>query len=80
MIVGVPKEIKEKEFRVGMVPAGVVSLTQGGHNVLIEQNAGAGSGIGDEEYRQAGAEIVATAAEIYQRAEPGGQGQGTPSS
>lgn len=69
MIVGVPKEIKEKEFRVGMVPAGVVSLTQGGHNVLIEQNAGAGSGIGDEEYRQAGAEIVATAAEIYQRAE-----------
>ena len=69
MIAGVPKEIKEKEFRVGMVPAGVVSLTRAGHTVLIEQNAGEGSGISDEEYRRAGAEIVATAAEIYGRAE-----------
>ena len=68
MIVGVPKEIKEKEFRVGMVPAGVVSLTHAGHTVLVEQNAGEGSGISDEEYRRAGAEIVATAGDVYGRA------------
>ena len=69
MIIGVPKEIKEKEFRVGMVPAGVKSLTGSGHTVLVEVGAGVGSGVHDREYRDAGAEIVATAAEVYGRAE-----------
>src|SRR3989339_559748 len=62
MIVGVPKEIKEKEFRVGIVPSGVKALVQAGHTVLIEQGAGEGSGIDDAGYRAAGAGISATAA------------------
>jgi alanine dehydrogenase len=68
MIIGVPKEIKDKEFRVGMVPAGVKALAEAGHGVLIERGAGWGSGIDDDEYRQAGAELVATAAEVFGRA------------
>ncbi len=69
MIVGVPKEIKEKEFRVGIVPSGVKTLVQAGHTALIEQGAGAGSGITDAQYTAAGATIVATAAEVWGRAE-----------
>jgi len=69
MIVGVPKEIKDKEFRVGMVPAGVASLAASGHTVLVESGAGEGSGILDGEYRRTGAELVASAAELYGRAE-----------
>ena len=69
MIVGVPREIKEKEFRVGMVPAGVASLKASGHTVLIEHGAGEGSGISDDEYRRAGAEIANSAADVYGRAE-----------
>ncbi len=69
MIVGVPKEIKEKEFRVGIVPSGVKGLVQGGHTVLVEQGAGEGSGITDEQYRAAGAGIAATAAEVWATAD-----------
>ena len=69
MIVGVPKEVKDKEFRVGMVPAGVASLVAADHLVLVEQGAGEGSGISDAEYRQAGAEVLASAREVYGRAE-----------
>lgn len=69
MIVGVPKEIKEKEFRVGIVPSGVKALAQAGHTVLVEQRAGLGSGIADAEYSGAGAAMVATAAEVWGRAE-----------
>jgi len=69
MIIGVPKEIKEKEFRVGIVPSGVKALVQAGHAVLVEQAAGLGSGIADAEYTAAGATIVATAAEVWGRAE-----------
>ena len=69
MIVGVPKEIKEKEFRVGIVPAGVKGLVQAGHTVLIEQDAGKGSGIDDGGYRAAGAVIVASAAEVWEQAD-----------
>ncbi|MBU0484550.1 MAG: alanine dehydrogenase [Proteobacteria bacterium] len=69
MIIGVPKEIKDQEFRVGMVPAGVRGLVAAGHQVLIEQGAGEGSGISDEEYRQAGAEILPEVAEVFGRAE-----------
>ena len=69
MVIGVPKEVKDQEYRVGMIPAGVQMLTAKGHHVLIEQGAGGGAGIMDEEYAVVGAELVATAAEIYARAE-----------
>jgi alanine dehydrogenase len=54
MIVGVPKEVKDNEYRVGMVPAGVKALTEAGHKVVVEEGAGEGSGITDDEYLQAG--------------------------
>jgi alanine dehydrogenase len=69
MIVGVPKEIKNKENRVGMVIAGVRALTQAGHKVLIQHNAGTGVGISDEDYRKGGATIVETAKEVYDKAD-----------
>ena len=69
MIVGVLKEIKVKENRVCMTPAGVDAMKFHGHSVLVEKNAGVGSGFTDEEYIAAGAEIVATPAEIYERAD-----------
>lgn len=69
MIVGVPKEIKNSENRVGMTPAGVYTLTQKGHKVLIETNAGVGSGFTDEEYTKVGAIITETPEEIYQSSE-----------
>ena len=59
MIVGIPKEIKTEEFRVAITPAGARELTDGGHTVLIETGAGIGSGFADEEYRKAGADMVA---------------------
>ncbi len=65
MLIGVPKEIKEKEFRVGIVPAGVKALVQAGHSVLIEQGAGMGSGISDKDYAAAGADLCSNGAEIY---------------
>jgi len=68
MIIGVPKEIKEKEFRVGIVPSGVKALVQAGHAVLIEQGAGEGSGITDEQYSSAGANLIASAAEVWAKA------------
>ncbi len=69
MIVGVPREIKEKEYRVGIVPAGVETLVQAGHTILIEQGAGLESGISDDHFREAGAFLVPTALEIYSQAE-----------
>jgi alanine dehydrogenase len=69
MIVGLPKEIKDNEFRVGLVPAGVAALTRAGHTVLVESGAGLGSGIDDAEYAAAGATLVATADEIFAGAE-----------
>jgi alanine dehydrogenase len=69
MLVGVPKEIKDNEFRVGMTPATVAELTHHGHSVLVEASAGLGSGLTDEEYRAAGAAVVDGAAEIFARAE-----------
>ena len=65
MIIGVPKEIKIREYRVGMTPAGVRSLTSRGHKVLVEKSAGEGSGIKDAEYVAQGGTIVATAAEAW---------------
>jgi alanine dehydrogenase len=69
VIVGVPKEIKVREFRVGMVPAGVRSLTAAGHKVMVEAGAGLGSGVPDAEYARVGAELVASADEVWKRAE-----------
>ena len=58
MIIGIPKEIKTEEFRVGMTPVGARELAKGGHTVLIESGAGDGSGFIDDEYHRAGAEIT----------------------
>ena len=69
MIIGVPKEVKGDEYRIGMIPGGVELLVQAGHRVLVEKNGGVGSGISDDEYVHVGAEIVATAAEVWGRAE-----------
>ena len=69
MIIAVPKEIKEKEFRVGIVPAGVKALVSAGHTILVEKAAGLGSGIDDSEYIKAGATIVESTEELYGAAE-----------
>ena len=69
MIVGVPKEIKNKENRVGMVVAGVRALTQNGHKVLVQKNAGVGAGVTDEDYRKAGAVIIEGAKEIFDKSD-----------
>ena len=69
MKVGIPKEIKDHEYRVGMIPAGVHALSQSGHQIYVQSSAGAGSGITDEEYSQAGAEVVADAATVFDQAD-----------
>jgi alanine dehydrogenase len=69
MRIGVPREIKVHEYRVGLVPAGVRELTGAGHEVLIETGAGNGIGVDDAQFRAAGAAIAASAAEVFQRAE-----------
>ncbi|MDR8018393.1 alanine dehydrogenase [Nesterenkonia aerolata] len=69
MRIGVPTEVKNNEFRVALTPAGATDLTGKGHRVLIQAGAGEGSGITDEAYRQAGAEITATADEVWEQAE-----------
>ncbi len=69
MFIGVPKEIKTDEYRVGLTPASVKELTARGHRVAVETAAGAGAGIADQEYIAAGAEIMASAEQIFQRAE-----------
>ena len=69
MLIGVPKEIKDNEFRVGLVPSTVRELTAKGHKVLIERNAGLGAGLSDADYQAVGAEIVTDADQIFGRAE-----------
>lgn len=69
MIIGVPKEIKEQEQRVALLPSAVNQLTRQGHSVLVEKNAGAGSGYPDETYAKAGAEIVDQAKAVFSRAD-----------
>ncbi|MDD9891706.1 MAG: alanine dehydrogenase [Gammaproteobacteria bacterium] len=69
MFIGVPKEVKTLEFRVGLTPTGVAELVQQNHRVLIESKAGKACSFSDQQYREAGAEIVDTAAEIFHRAE-----------
>ena len=69
MIIGVPKEIKEQEHRVALLPSGTLQLTKHGHTVLVETNAGLGSGYPDEDYVKAGAEIVEQAKDVFARAD-----------
>jgi alanine dehydrogenase len=69
MIIGVPKEVKEDEYRVGLTPVGVEIIRQAGHSVLVETQAGAGSGIRDAEYSRESAEIVDSGESIWQRAD-----------
>jgi alanine dehydrogenase len=69
MIIGVPKEIKEQEQRVALLPSGTHELTKHGHSVLVEKNAGLGSGYSDQDYVKAGAEIVEQAKEVFARAD-----------
>ncbi|MCC6346911.1 MAG: alanine dehydrogenase, partial [Nitrospirales bacterium] len=58
MVIGIPKEIKKEEYRVGITPSGITELKRDGHMLLVEAGAGEGSGFSDEEYRAAGAEVV----------------------
>jgi alanine dehydrogenase len=69
MIVGVPKEIKNNESRVAITPAGVEAMRKAGHTVFIEHNAGIGSGISNEAFQKAGAEILPTAKDVFSRAD-----------
>ncbi len=69
MIVGVPKEIKDNEYRVSVVPAGVKILTDAGHAVLVQKGAGLGSSIEDEEYRKAGAKIIDSADDLFAKSD-----------
>jgi alanine dehydrogenase len=69
MIIGVPKEVKDHEARVGIVPSGVKALVDARHKVLVETKAGELSSMPDNEYKQAGAEIVGSAEDVWKRAE-----------
>lgn len=69
MVIGVPKEIKNNENRVGMTPAGVAELVKHGHTVYVQQTAGANSGFADEDYVNAGARMLPTIEEVYAAAE-----------
>src|SRR5215469_4195581 len=69
MIIGVPKEVKDHETRVGLVPSGVTALREAGHEVLVETRAGEGSSLTDREYMQAGAHILDNAAAVWNQAD-----------
>ena len=69
MLIGVPKEIKNHEYRVGLTPSSVMELVKHGHHILIQHDAGAGVDFSDDQYISAGAEIVSTAEEIFARGE-----------
>lgn len=69
MIIGVPKEIKEQERRIALVPSAAEQLTKRGHTVVVEKNGGIGSGYPDDEYKKAGAEIVDLAEDVFARAD-----------
>ena len=69
MIIGVPKEIKISENRVGMTEAGAKQLTKEGHKVIVEKDAGVGSGITNEQYEKAGAKIIDSKKEVYAKAD-----------
>lgn len=68
MMIGVPKEIKDHEYRVSVTPEGVRTLVQAGQEVIVETSAGVGSGYSDEEYRQSGAQIAASKEQLFRQA------------
>jgi len=69
MIIGAPKEVKAQEFRISLTPAGAAELIKAGHEVIIETHGGEGAGFTDGEYQSAGAEVVASASEVWQRSD-----------
>lgn len=69
MLIGCPKEIKTREYRVGLTPAAAREAVAHGHAVIVETAAGAGAGFPDQDYAAAGAEVVTTAEEVFARAE-----------
>src|SRR6187401_94494 len=69
MIIGIPKEIKQQENRVSLLPSAAYQLRKRGHTVLVEKNAGVGTGYPDGDYIAAGAEIIANAPELFKRAD-----------
>lgn len=69
MVIGIPKEIKDHEYRVSLTPDGAATLCRNGHEVWVEASAGAGSGFHDDEYRRAGAAIAGSKAEVFEKAE-----------
>lgn len=69
MIIGVPKEIKEQEYRVALLPSGAYQLIKRGHEVVVERGAGLGAGYPDDEYQQAGAKVLDSHKEIFDRAD-----------
>ena len=69
MLIGVPKEIKNHEYRVGMTPLSVREAVRYGHTVWVEASAGQGIGMSDEEYKKAGAQIIPSAPEIFAKAD-----------
>jgi alanine dehydrogenase len=69
MLVGVPKEIKNHEYRVGLTPTSVNEAVRHGHTVMVQANAGQGIGSSDDDYKKAGAMIIATADEIFAKAD-----------
>jgi alanine dehydrogenase len=69
MIIGIPKEIKDHEYRSASTPSGVRDVVSGGHQVLVQKSLGEGIGFSDEDYREAGAKIINTAEELYQKSE-----------
>ena len=69
MLIGVPREIKNNEYRIGLTPAGVKELVHHGHEVIVQRDGGAAIGFDDDQYLRAGAEIVANAADVFARAQ-----------
>jgi len=69
MKIGIPRELKNHEYRVAITPAGVHELTRGGHEVVIESGAGVGSSFSDEDFKLAGAQILSTAEGVWESAE-----------
>ena len=69
MIVGLPKEIKDNEYRVGLTPAGVRALSDSNHQVIVERSAGEGSGFDDALYQRAGAQIIDSADDVWGKAD-----------
>ena len=69
MLIGVPREIKKQEYRVGLTPASVREIVHHGHPVIVEHDAGRGIGMADTDYERSGAIIAATAEEVWSRAD-----------